>query len=193
MKLVANYAKRVFERSLYSAVYASYVFLGTSAPGEPVWNTPQETWTWILNDSINFFYVNIFAKFAGLPSIPTPDVSLPLPFSTSLPAVILQSNSELSAQFGSEICRGVSYLLACKSAYCCAYDQTQLAVQKQKPLAITTHGDLSWQKSLKWRLSSETPWGYSYHSFSILLTCQATHACKSEVWLISSAVVLCKD
>ena len=60
-----------------AAVYASYVFLGTAAPGEPVWNTPQETWTWILNDSINFFYVNIFAKFAGLPSIPTPDVRYP--------------------------------------------------------------------------------------------------------------------
>jgi len=53
--------------------YASYVFLGTAAPGEPIYRTPPETWTWILNDSINFFYVNIFAKFVGLSSIPTPD------------------------------------------------------------------------------------------------------------------------
>lgn len=57
----------------FYAAYASYVFLGTAAPGEPIYRTPPETWTWILNDSINFFYVNIFAKFVGLPSIPTPD------------------------------------------------------------------------------------------------------------------------
>lgn len=56
-------------------MYASYVFFSSAAPGEPVFRTPPETWTWILNDSINFFYVNIFAKFIGLPSISTPDVS----------------------------------------------------------------------------------------------------------------------
>ena len=61
-----------------SAVYAGYVFLSTQAPGEPLYRTPPETWTWILNDSINFFYVNILAQWAGLPSIPTPAVGIPI-------------------------------------------------------------------------------------------------------------------
>ena len=59
---------------MFLAVYASYVCLSTLALGKPVWNMPLETWTWILNDRINFF-CRAFAKFAGLPSIPTLDVS----------------------------------------------------------------------------------------------------------------------
>jgi len=88
-----------------TAAYASYVFLGTAAPGEPIYRTPPETWTWILNDSINFFYVNIFAKFVGLPSIPTPDVNIPHPPPPSVSAPITQP---LQRQGGTVL--GVPYL-----------------------------------------------------------------------------------
>lgn len=60
-------------RTLFAAhpcSYVGYVMLSTAAPGLPVWQTPPETWQTVLNESFNFFYVNIGLAQLGLNPVP---------------------------------------------------------------------------------------------------------------------------
>lgn len=50
--------------------YIGYVMLSTSAPGLPVWQTPPETWQAVLNESLNYFYINIGLEQLGLNPVP---------------------------------------------------------------------------------------------------------------------------
>ncbi|KAI7845310.1 hypothetical protein COHA_001152 [Chlorella ohadii] len=50
--------------------YIGYVMLSTTAPGLPVWQTPPDTWQAVLNESFNFFYVNIGLAELGLNPVP---------------------------------------------------------------------------------------------------------------------------
>ncbi|KXZ47377.1 hypothetical protein GPECTOR_36g98 [Gonium pectorale] len=62
----------------FYAAYTSYIMLGTSAPGLPVYNTPPEVLTEVFYESLNFFYINIGLAQLGLtpvPSVACPPVS----------------------------------------------------------------------------------------------------------------------
>lgn len=50
--------------------YISYVMLSTSAPGLPVWQTTPETLQAVINESYNFFYVNIGLAQLGINPVP---------------------------------------------------------------------------------------------------------------------------
>lgn len=50
--------------------YISYVMLSTTAPGLPVWQTTPDTLQAVLNESYNFFYVNIGLAQLGLNPVP---------------------------------------------------------------------------------------------------------------------------
>jgi hypothetical protein len=45
--------------------------LGTGAPGPPVWATPPSVLTEVLNESLNFFYVNIGLNAVGIDLVPS--------------------------------------------------------------------------------------------------------------------------
>ncbi|KAK9851123.1 hypothetical protein WJX84_001621, partial [Apatococcus fuscideae] len=55
--------------ALYAG-YISYILLSRAAPGGPAWETSFATIQEIINESLNFFYVNIAAGAVGLPSFP---------------------------------------------------------------------------------------------------------------------------
>lgn len=55
---------------LFYLSYVGYVMLSTSAPGLPVWQTPPETWQAVLNESANYFYINIGLAQLGLNPVP---------------------------------------------------------------------------------------------------------------------------
>jgi len=50
--------------------YISYVMVSTAAPGLPVWQTTPETLTSVINESYNFFYVNILLEKINLNPVP---------------------------------------------------------------------------------------------------------------------------
>lgn len=50
--------------------YIGYVMLSTTAPGLPVWQTPPETFTAVLHESANYFYINIGLAQLGLNPVP---------------------------------------------------------------------------------------------------------------------------
>ncbi|PSC68605.1 polyketide cyclase [Micractinium conductrix] len=55
------------------AFYAGYfllVMLSTAAPGLPAWQTPPETLQTVLNESYNYFYINIGLAQLGLNPVP---------------------------------------------------------------------------------------------------------------------------
>mmetsp|Transcript_5863 Transcript_5863/g.19979 ORF Transcript_5863/g.19979 Transcript_5863/m.19979 type:complete len:200 (+) Transcript_5863:413-1012(+) len=54
------------------AFYWYWIMLGTSAPGEPAWNTSPETAQELLDESINYFYLNIFLHYVGGDAFPSP-------------------------------------------------------------------------------------------------------------------------
>jgi ketosteroid isomerase-like protein len=50
--------------------YISYVMFSTAAPGLPVWQTTPETLQSVINESYNFFYVNIILEKFNLNPVP---------------------------------------------------------------------------------------------------------------------------
>ncbi|KAL4535829.1 hypothetical protein Ndes2526A_g05392 [Nannochloris sp. 'desiccata'] len=50
--------------------YISYVMLSTAAPGLPVWQTTPDTLMSVINESYNFFYVNILLEKFNLNPVP---------------------------------------------------------------------------------------------------------------------------
>ncbi|KAL6744874.1 hypothetical protein V8C86DRAFT_3126050 [Haematococcus lacustris] len=62
----------------FYAAYTAYIMLGTAAPGLPAWQTPPEVLQEVMNESLNFFYVNILLDQLGItlvPSVPSHPVS----------------------------------------------------------------------------------------------------------------------
>ena len=55
---------------LFYLGYISTVMISTSAPGLPVWQTTPETLQAVINESYNFFYVNIGLAQFGLNPVP---------------------------------------------------------------------------------------------------------------------------
>lgn len=55
---------------LFYAAYLGYVILGTSAPGNPAWQTSPETLQTVLNESINIFFIVPFLNWVGVPFAP---------------------------------------------------------------------------------------------------------------------------
>ena len=53
-----------------SAVYCWYIFFSKLAPGAPGYMPPPGTFSELFNESLNYFYINIFLNAVHLPGIP---------------------------------------------------------------------------------------------------------------------------
>jgi hypothetical protein len=53
------------------AACIGWIMLSTAAPGNAVWQTSTESLRDVLNESINFFYVNVALNWAGITLIPS--------------------------------------------------------------------------------------------------------------------------
>ena len=73
------------------AGYITYILLSRAAPGGPAWETSFSTIQEIFNESLNFFYVNIAAGAAGLPSLTVPAVSSCSIYSAGTPVTMSKS------------------------------------------------------------------------------------------------------
>ena len=60
---------------LLCAVYCYYIFFSTLAPGAPGYMPPEGTFRELFNESLNYFYINIFLNAVHLPGIPANAVS----------------------------------------------------------------------------------------------------------------------
>eukprot|EP00798_Chlamydomonas_sp_ICE-L_P031732 gene31732-6931_t len=55
----------------FYAGYMAYIMFSSTAPGLPVFQTPPEVLSEILNESVNFFYVNVGLNALGITLIPS--------------------------------------------------------------------------------------------------------------------------
>ena len=87
VSMLASVMDLVTEGPGCDAAYCYWIFLSNAAPGAPGIHPPEGTFRELFNESINYFYINIFLNWAQLPGLGTHAVfaCLPLPWPITYP------------------------------------------------------------------------------------------------------------